>query len=63
MLVRLTRLDIGKVIGDLLDRSICPNTVAVREKIRTINNLNVAGNNIVWLGENYQSARDTRTRK
>ena len=37
MVVRLTRLATGKVIGDLLARSIVPVTEDVREKIRTMN--------------------------
>ena len=39
MLVRLTRLAKGKVIGDLLARTIFPVTEDVREKIRTMNQI------------------------
>ena len=52
MLVRLTRLAIGRVIGDLLARTIFPATEDVREKKRTINQ--VAGNIV----NNYRGTRD-----
>ena len=48
MLVRLTRLATGKVIGDLLARSIVPVTEDVREKIRTMNQ--VAMNMVTVIG-------------
>ena len=37
MVVRLTRLATGKVIGDLLARSIVPVTEDERKKIRAMN--------------------------
>ena len=48
MLVRLTRLATGKVIGDLLARSTFPVTKDVRENIRTMNQ--VAGNMVAIIG-------------
>lgn len=48
MPVRLTRLATGKVIGDLLARSIFPVTEDVREKIRTMNQ--VAENIVTIIG-------------
>lgn len=49
MLVRLTRLAKGKVIGDLLARTIFPVTEDVREKIRTINQVDQVAENIVTI--------------
>ena len=54
MLVRLTRLAIGRVIGDLLARTIFPATEDVREKKRTINQVE---GNIVPVND-YQDTRD-----
>jgi hypothetical protein len=48
MEVRLTRLAKGKVIGDLLARSIFPVTDDVKEKIRTMNQ--IAGNMVTIIG-------------
>ena len=48
MVVRLTRLATGKVIGDLLARSMVPVTEDVREKIRTMNQ--VAMNMVTVIG-------------
>ena len=54
MLVRLIRLAIGRVIGDLLARTIFPVTEDVREKKRTINQVE---GNIVPVND-YQDTRD-----
>lgn len=48
MPVRLTRLATGKVIGDLLARSIFPVTKDERERIRTMNQ--VAGIIVTIIG-------------
>ena len=56
-MVRLTRFATGKVIGDLVARSMFPVTEDVREKIRTMNQVLVAGNIVTIIGETLYATR------